>query len=399
MTMRTVRDLVADMHRWRDLGHAVALARVVEVEGSAPRGPGAAMAVNDAGEVRGSVSGGCVESAVHADALAVIASGVPRKSTYGISDDEAFGVGLTCGGTIHLFVEPVDARCAEALAVVEHRGFEQSAGHDEHTAFAWVTELVGPSPGATLVAGPGRHRAGTLGDERLDLVVVREAAAELAAGRSCIRHFGIHGESRRREVEVFVHAFVEPPRMIIFGAVDFTTALARVASLLGFRVSVVDAREVFATSERFPMAHEVIAEWPDRYLMSAGANLGPRDAVCVLTHDHRFDVPAIEAALRTQVGYLGAMGSRRTHIERVERLREAGIDEAGLARVMSPIGLDLGATTPEETAVSICAEIIARRNGRSVPSLRDTTGPIHEQSSTNRTAELSPPSPVTSFSG
>lgn len=393
-----MRDLAADVRRWRSLGHAVALARVVEVEGSAPRGPGAAMAVNDAGDVAGSVSGGCVESAVHTDALSVIASGVPRKSKYGISDDEAFGVGLTCGGTIHLFVEPVDDWCAEALAVVEHRGFHESTGHGEHTAIAWVTELVGPNPGAVLVVGSGRSRIGTLGDERLDAVVVREAAAELRVGRSCTRHFGVHGESRRREVEVFVQAFVEPPRMIIFGAVDFTAALARVATFLGFRVSVVDAREVFATSDRFPMAHEVIAEWPDRYLMTAGTNLGPRDAICVLTHDHRFDVPAISAALRTPVGYLGAMGSRRTHGERVDRLREAGIDDAGLARVMSPIGLDLGATTPEETAVSICAEIVAMRSGRNVPSLRDTRGPIHEQESTARIVRTSPIPSATSFS-
>jgi xanthine dehydrogenase accessory factor len=165
--------------------------------------------------------------------------------------------------------------------------------------------------------------------------------------------------------------------MIIFGAVDFTAALARVAKVLGYRVTVCDARPVFATAARFPAADEVVTDWPDRHLAKVGPSLGPRDAICVLTHDHKFDVPAITSALTTRAGYIGAMGSRRTHAERSERLREAGVDDAGLARVMGPIGIDIGARTPEETAVSICAEIIALRTGRDAPSLRDTEGPIH----------------------
>jgi xanthine dehydrogenase accessory factor len=176
---------------------------------------------------------------------------------------------------------------------------------------------------------------------------------------------------------VFIESFAPPPRMIIFGAVDFTAALVRAAKLLGYRVTVCDARAVFATPERFPMADEVVNDWPHRYLAKVAEDLGPRDAVCVLTHDHKFDVPAITAALDTAVGYIGAMGSRRTHADRVARLTDAGVDEKALDRVMAPIGLDLGARTPEETAISICAEIIALRTGGTVGSLRDANGPIH----------------------
>jgi xanthine dehydrogenase accessory factor len=167
--------------------------------------------------------------------------------------------------------------------------------------------------------------------------------------------------------------------MVIFGAVDFTAALARVAKVLGYRVTVCDARPVFATPTRFPAADEVVTDWPDRHLAKIGPGLGPRDAICVLTHDHKFDVPAITSALTTRAGYIGAMGSRRTHAERTERLREAGVDDAGLARVMGPIGIDIGARTPEETAVSICAEIIASRTGRDAPSLRHSEGPLHKR--------------------
>jgi xanthine dehydrogenase accessory factor len=225
--------------------------------------------------------------------------------------------------------------------------------------------------------GPEQEPVGTLGHPDLDRVVARDALGELAAGLTSTRHYGAHGEARERDVSVFIESFAAPPRMVIFGAVDFTAALADAAKLLGYRVTVCDARAVFATRQRFPMADEVVNDWPDRYLAKVADELGPRDAVCVLTHDAKFDVPAIVAALDTEVGYLGAMGSRRTHAKRVERLREAGVDDAGLARVMAPIGLDLGARTPQETAVSICAEIIALRTGRVAPSLRDASGPIH----------------------
>ena len=242
---------------------------------------------------------------------------------------------------------------------------------------ALATVVDGPQPGAKLLVRPEGEQLGRLGDPGLDRVVGRDARAQLQAGLTGTRHYGPHGEAREHAVEVFIESFAPPPRMIIFGAVDFTAALARAAKLLGYRVTVCDARAVFATPQRFPMADEVVNDWPHRYLVKVGEELGPRDAVCVLTHDHKFDVPAITTALETEVGYIGAMGSRRTHTDRVRRLREEGVDDAALDRVMAPIGLDLGARTPEETAVSICAEIIALRTGRKARSLRDADGPIH----------------------
>jgi xanthine dehydrogenase accessory factor len=246
---------------------------------------------------------------------------------------------------------------------------------NEPAALATVVE--GPHLGAKLLVRPGLPVLGTLGDADLDRVVARDALGELEAGLTSTRHYGEHGEARERAVSVFVESFAPPPHLVIFGAVDFTAALAKAGKLLGYRVTVCDARAVFATVARFPMADVVVNEWPDRFLQKIADELGPRDAVCVLTHDHKFDVPAIMAASRTRVGYIGAMGSRRTHDQRVQRLREAGATDEELERVMSPIGLDIGARTPEETAISICAEIIAKRTGRVAPSLRDGRGPIH----------------------
>jgi xanthine dehydrogenase accessory factor len=247
----------------------------------------------------------------------------------------------------------------------------------EQEPVALVTVTAGPNVGAKLLVRAGGAVEGTLGQDDLDRVVARDARGELEAGITSTRHYGERGEAREEAVTVFIESFVLPPRLIIFGAVDFTAALVRVGKVLGYRVTVCDARAVFATVQRFPLADEVVNDWPDRHLAKVGDELGPRDAVCVLTHDHKFDVPAIAAAVQTNVGYLGAMGSRRTHAERVERLREHGLSGDEIARVMSPIGLDIGARTPEETAVAICAEIIATRTGRRVSSLRDTTGPIH----------------------
>jgi xanthine dehydrogenase accessory factor len=248
---------------------------------------------------------------------------------------------------------------------------------------ALATVVDGPRVGAKLLVRPGREPLGSLGHPQLDVLAARDALAELEAGRTGIRHYGAEGQTLDEEpgverVSVFVESFAPPPTMVIFGAVDFTAALARVAKVLGYHVIVCDAREVFATARRFPMADEIVVDWPNRLLERVGPGLGPRDAVCVLTHDPKFDVPAIQGALRSRVGYVGVMGSRTTHAKRLERLAEVGVDDpADLARILAPIGLDLGARTPEETAISICAEIIGRRRGRSVPSLRDTAGPIH----------------------
>ena len=249
---------------------------------------------------------------------------------------------------------------------------------------ALATVIDGPHVGLTLLMSPEGILGGTLGDAELDRVVARDAVGELEAGRTGIRHYGPQGESTPEDlvdtptVRVFVESFSPPPRMWIFGAVDFTAALAKVAKVLGYHVTVCDAREVFATRRRFPMADDVIVSWPTPLFEKEGQVLGPRDAVCILTHDPKFDVPAIQGALRTAVGYVGVMGSRKTHAKRLERLTEVGItDPSDLARLLSPIGLDLGARTPEETAIAICAEIIARRTGRLATSLSATNGPIH----------------------
>lgn len=242
---------------------------------------------------------------------------------------------------------------------------------------ALATVTSGPHLGAKLLVRPTGESVGTLGDPDLDRVVARDTRGELEAGLTSTRHYGEHGEAREDTVSVFVESFAPPPRMVIFGAVDFTRALAEVAKVLGYHVVVCDARAVFATRQRFPMADEVVNEWPNRYLEKIGPELGPRDAVCVLTHDSKFDVPAIVGSLATRAGYLGAMGSRKTHARRVERLREAGVTDDELTRIHAPIGLDIGARTPEETAVSICAEIISHRTGRLATALRDGDGPIH----------------------
>jgi xanthine dehydrogenase accessory factor len=249
---------------------------------------------------------------------------------------------------------------------------------------ALATVIDGPARGAKLLVVPGGPAVGSLGDAELDRVVARDALAELEAARSGVRHYGPAGETTPEDLEdspvvrVYVESYAPPPQMWIFGAVDFTAALAKVAKVLGYRVTVCDAREVFATRRRFPMADEVMVSWPGPVFEERGKSLGPRDAVCILTHDPKFDVPAVQGALGTDVGYIGVMGSRKTHEKRLERLAEAGVDRPDeLARLMSPIGLDIGARTPEETAISIVAEIIATRTGRTAPSLKDGAGPIH----------------------
>ena len=363
-----MRDVLDDIERWRDEGRRMAVARVVGIEGSGPRDPGATLVVNDAGEVAGSVSGGCVEGAVVEEARAVLRGEPARLVTYGIADEEAFAVGLTCGGTIHILVEPLDW-----LPIYEV--LRDALCREEPVALATVVE--GSSLGTKLLVGEQVDAAGSLGESALDEVVRRDALGQLQSALTGTRHYGLHGEARQNAVSVFIESFARPPRMIIFGAVDFTAALARVAKLLGYRVTVCDARPVFATPKRFPAADEVVVDWPDSFLAGAGPELTPLDAVCVLTHDHKFDVPAIVAALGTRAGYIGAMGSRRTTESRNRRLLEAGVDEEGLDRVLAPTGLDIGARTPEETAVSICAEIIGRRTGHFAPSLRDRGGPVH----------------------
>lgn len=252
----------------------------------------------------------------------------------------------------------------------------RDAIRNQHPA-ALATVIEGHGIGAHLFVRPDTEPVGSLGNADLDRVVTRDALGEIEAGRAGVRHYGANGEANETSVSVFIESYAPPPQMLIFGAVDFTAALCRVAKVLGYRVTVCDARPVFATKARFPVADDVVVDWPNRLLDKVGASLGMRDAICVLTHDAKFDVPAVVSALETKVGYIGVMGSRRTHNDRTKRLRDAGVDDAGLARLQSPIGLDIGARTPEETAISICAEIIGLRTGRAARQLRETDGPIH----------------------
>jgi xanthine dehydrogenase accessory factor len=369
--LRDILDLIA---KWWGADESFGLATVVSTFSSAPREPGAAMAVSASGEAIGSVSGGCVEGAVYELASEVISTGQPVLQRYGISDDTAFSVGLTCGGIIDIFVQPVSKTTFPELG-------EIAAAVSAGTPVAVATILDGPGQaGARRIiwADESQRPAGSLGSgDRLDQAVDDDARGMLAQGLTGVRRYGPDGERRRDDLSVFVQSFTPPPRMLVFGAIDFAAAVARAGKFLGYHVTVCDARPVFATASRFPDADEVITDWPHRYL--SGISTDSRTVICVLTHDPKFDVPLLEVALRRPAVYIGAMGSRRTHEDRLARLREVGVTEEELARLRSPIGLDLGARTPEETAVAIAAELIQLRWGGSGQPLTETTGRIHHE--------------------
>jgi xanthine dehydrogenase accessory factor len=375
-----VRDILNRITKWWEAGESFGLATVTRTYRSAPRDPGAALAVHAAGdhEVVGSVSGGCVEGAVYELSLEVCGTGTPVLETYGVSDDDAFAVGLTCGGIIDIFVERVDQESFPELGQI-------AAAVERGEPVAVATVIGGPGQiGARRVIwaddtggsqGQRPRASGTLGVARLDAAIDDDARGMLAQGQTGIRRYGAGGERLGEELSVFVHSFAPAPRMLVFGAIDFAASVARVGKFLGYHVTVCDAREVFATRARFPDADEVVVDWPHRFLASTGVDA--RTAICVLTHDPKFDVPLLEVALRTPAAYIGAMGSRRTHQDRLARLREVGLTEDELSRLRSPIGLDLGARTPEETAVSIAAELIRLRWGGTGQALTDTEGRIH----------------------
>ncbi|HEX6454552.1 MAG TPA: XdhC/CoxI family protein [Trebonia sp.] len=379
-----MRDILNTITKWWEADETFGLATVVRTFRSAPRDPGAALAVAGSaagsetgatgGEVIGSVSGGCVEGAVYELATEVASDGEPVLETYGVSDNDAFAVGLTCGGILDIFVEQVNKTTFPELG-----------------AIAAAVESGEPVAVATVISGPGkigarrviwgdttRPSTGGLGaGERLDSAVDDDVRGMLAQGLTGTRRYGEHGERRGDELAVFVNSFAPPPRLYVFGAIDFAAAVARAGKFLGYHVTVCDARPVFATRSRFPDADEVVVDWPHRFL--AGAEVDARTVICVLTHDPKFDVPVLEVALRTPAGYIGAMGSRRTHEDRLDRLRAVGMTEEELSRLRSPIGLDLGARTPEETAVSIAAELIQLRWGGTGRALTDTDGRIHHE--------------------
>jgi len=362
--------VVEKLAEWSAGGRKAALATVVRVERSGPLGPGTMMAVDEDGQVVGSVSGGCVEPAVFEECLAAIEGGGPKLLTYGISDDEAFGVGLTCGGIIHIFVEPVED--SGQVGTLRRALEEQSP-----IAVATVIDAAagsGVPSGGRLLVTPEVHE-GELGDEELERAVADGARGMLEGGQTGQRHYGPRGQRRMEDVTVFVNSFAPPPRMYVFGAIDFAGAVAKIGKFMGYRVTVCDARPVFATRERFPSADEVVVSWPDDFLKTA--EVDGRTVICVLTHDPKFDVPVLKAALDTGAGYIGAMGSRRTHEDRTARLKEEGVADEQLGRIASPVGLDLGARTPEETAVAIAAEVIALRTGHEGGRLAGGSGPIH----------------------
>ncbi|MFD5747665.1 XdhC family protein [Streptomyces sp. NPDC127033] len=398
-----MRDIAGSIAAWQAAGVRFALATVVETWKSAPRGPGASMAVAEDGEVVGSVSGGCVEGAVYEVAREVLATGEAQLKTYGISDGDALEAGLTCGGIVDILVRPADAahfpglpevleRIAAGLPVAVASVLSADPG-----AYGGNGTREDTVPGGNLLVRPAEDFAetpveapaetaprpsprpspvqGTLGGARLDAAVTEQARGMLAQGHTGVVRIGRHGEQRMDDLTVFVQSFAPPPRMLVFGAIDFAGAVARMGKFLGYHVTVCDARPVFATRRRFPDADELVVQWPHRFLEEH-----PVDAstvICVLTHDPKFDVPLLERALRTPARYIGAMGSRRTHEDRLARLREAGLSEGELARLSSPIGLDLGARTPEETAVAIMAEIIALRWGGTGERLTRTELSIH----------------------
>lgn len=317
-----MRDILPTLVRWRSEGSRVAIATVIERRGSAPRDPGASLALNDRGEIAGSVTGGCVEPSVIREAQEVLSGGAPRAREYGITDDEAFEVGLSCGGTVVILIAELDTSLVPAL--------------DE--------AVRADSPAALTMTATGPR----LGEQRLH-DGAEGAVAKLLA----------HGESALADVEgeaVFVHALTPRPAMYVFGAIDHAAALVRVGKLLGYRVTVCDARAAFVTPERFPEADELVVDWPDRFLRQAPVD--ETTVICVLTHDPKFDVPALVAALETPAVYIGAMGSRVTTADREERLRAEGVGDAGIARIHAPIGLAIGARSPEEVAVAIGAQII-----------------------------------------
>ena len=376
------------MSIWR-AGGTAGVGTVVRTFRSAPRPPGASMVVAPNGAVSGSVSGGCVEGAVYELATEVVNSGRPQLHRYGISDDDAFAVGLTCGGIIDVFVEPVSRTTYPQLGAVA----DDIAAHLPAAVATVIAHPDAEWVGRRLVIRPDAVD-GSLGSPRADAAVSDDARGLLAAGRSEVLTYGPDGQRRGEGMDVFVASYAPRPRMLVFGAIDFAAAVARQGSFLGYRVTVCDARPVFATPARFPTADEVVVDWPHRYLAAqadAGAIDG-RTVICVLTHDPKFDVPLLEVALRLpEVAYVGAMGSRRTHDDRMERLRHAGLTDVELNRLASPIGLDLGARTPEETAVSIAAEIIAHRWGGAGRPLAEIGGPIHHEHDEDRgaTDELS----------
>lgn len=351
-------EIIDQLRTWDE---PFALATVTDIWQSAPRGPGAAMALHPSGAVAGSVSLGCIEGDVYLRCEDVLATGASQAVRYGVTDEQGLEIGMTCGGEVEMFVQRIDPSTVDLAGIAGARAAGHHAGVVTFLdgSCAGGIELV-PEPPVSITAADARP--GPTPSARDAWQWARRSGANQTVTTE-------NGE------RLFVQLIAPPARLLLFGGADFAAAIAEVARLLDYRITVCDARPAFATPERFPAAHEVIVAWPHRYL--AQTPVEPSTAICVLTHDAKFDEPLLEVACRTSAGYIGVMGSRRTHQDRLSRLRGRGIDEADLARLSSPVGLDLGGYTPQETALSVMAEITAHRRGGSGQPLAQRGGPIH----------------------
>lgn len=346
--MRPMRDLLPQINRWRHQGKQVVVATLVQVYGSAPQPLGVKMAISSAGEIAGSVSGGCVEGAVAQEALAVLAAGQPKLVEYGIADELAQSVGLACGGQIAVFIEPWPAD--DPINVAYERALAEAR------LVALASTVRGPLIGGRLLIWPHQPPHGTLGDQTIDRLVIERAQTQMDAQQSQLAPM----EVQEQPSAIFIDVQPPPPRLLIVGAVHIAIPLITFAKVLGFYTVVLDARSAFATPERFDHADQLRVGWPADDLPELHVDEGTY--VVVLTHDEKIDDPALLYACRSPARYIGALGSKRTHARRVERLAGLGLSEAEIARIHAPIGLDIGARKPEEIAVAILAEIIAARS-------------------------------------
>jgi xanthine dehydrogenase accessory factor len=375
MTTRPVQHTAATVAGWLREGRRVVAGLLVEVEGSSPLDVGASMYIDDQGGIEGSITGGCVEGAVAEAAMGILDSeGPPQLVTYGISDELAGTVGLMCGGIVHIFIhelrnEARDAALLDLEAIVEDR------------PATLITLLDGEHAGAKLFVDDEGATGSLHVSGLLDANAEREGRGLLHEGRSSLRNFGTDGASLGSGLRVYAAVHAEPPQMVVFGAIDFSSALAPLAKGLGYTVTIADPRRAFLASKRFSNFATTEVGWPDKVL--SGMEIGPRDVVLVFTHDPKLDVPAVQAALATNAGYIGALGSRRTTEDRNRRLRDVGVTDGELERIYAPCGLDIGASTVEETAVAVLAEIIASRSGRRGQPLRDAEGPIRHADTIN----------------